>query len=129
MLKKLALFVNSIENVGMAVTAGDSDNSSKGIKVSPTTLIKQVLHLPFHDVKRLLVEMEKRRSQKLLPFLENFFGGGTIIRPRLVIERRNLRRRGGGGETRAEDGDGRAGGSARDKIKEILQVAFSVINT
>lgn len=52
--------------------------------------------------------MEKRRSQKLLPFLENFFGGGTIIRPRLVAEGRDLRRRRGGGEIRAEEGDGRA---------------------
>lgn len=190
----------------MAVTAWDSDYSSKRIQISPTSLIKQVLHLPFNNVQlqkkiesvlsdptelkkfanqnqifcyglnsnnsgcisdsqaelnwskancniwefqiptrnsklgdyeskitnrnsksplayrsiaiaktkhiqhiyiksrekkkkkdykrtyRLLVVVEKRRSEKLLPFLKNFIGGWTIIRTRLVIERRNLRR-------------------------------------
>ena len=100
-LKKLALFVNSVENVGMAVTARDSDYPSKGIKVSPTGFIEQVLHLPFHDVKlhkQLIItrckdlnrERESHKSNNVQAFGRN---GKEKVPETSSVSRKLLRRR------------------------------------
>lgn len=66
MLKKLILFNYSIQYIRVAMAARNRNDSCKSIEITPPALIKQILHLPLHniqlfDCQQILVEKSCRK--------------------------------------------------------------------
>mmetsp|Transcript_37368 Transcript_37368/g.110324 ORF Transcript_37368/g.110324 Transcript_37368/m.110324 type:complete len:364 (+) Transcript_37368:630-1721(+) len=96
-LQQLALIVDRLDHLGVAMAHTYSHDACKSVKVAPPTFVKQVLHLALHNHNRLLEMVQQAWAEVLLPQRQHLLLAGSRVLRRRVTERRQAGRRRGGG--------------------------------
>src|SRR6516225_11952910 len=84
MLERFILFLRSGNNVGMAMSYANRDNSAEAIEVSFACIIPDVLEFSFHQHQRLFVIEEDSRVEELLAQGEDLISRSAFVRRGLM---------------------------------------------
>ena len=84
MLEEMILFIHGGDDLGMAVTNGDGDNTAEGVEVAAAFFVVEILHRSFDQHEGFFVVVKKGWGEVFLAKLEHFFSGGSVVRLGLV---------------------------------------------
>jgi hypothetical protein len=79
MLEEMVLFINGGDDLGMAVTNGDGDNTAEGVEVAVAFFVVKVLHRTFDQHEGFFIVVKKGWGEVFLAKFEHFFGGRSVV--------------------------------------------------